>query len=188
MLTEIRKIAATLRTMPLFENLRERELDLLAAVMQRTIHDAESTICREGEEADACFVVVRGAVEVRKTVRDGPDRVVATLGPNHVFGHIALIDPGPRNATCVATEETEIFVLDRSDFETLFLGGTHFAVSFQQTIATNIAAQMRAANQRLHALISESRRDEGGAAPPIHDHETLVEITMALARGDIAGP
>ena len=46
--------------------------------------------------------------------------VVASLGPNDVFGERALIDHLPRNLTAIATGKTTLAEIDRRDFLFLF--------------------------------------------------------------------
>jgi CRP-like cAMP-binding protein len=59
-------------------------------------------IFREGDRGDEFFVIVRGEVEVRSG-----DRRLETLGPNSIFGEMALIDDSPRSATVYRRQSAE---------------------------------------------------------------------------------
>jgi CRP/FNR family transcriptional regulator, cyclic AMP receptor protein len=100
-----------------------------------TSYTAGQTIYQEGEAGTHMYGVVSGAVELRKG-----SVVVATLGPNDVFGERALIDHRPRHLTAVATEYTELAEIDQK----LFL----FLVHESPTFALGI---MGALSERLHA-------------------------------------
>jgi CRP-like cAMP-binding protein len=95
---------------------------------------AGECIYREGETGTHMYGVVSGAVELRKgTV------VVATLGPDDVFGERALIDHLPRNLTAVATEDTTLADIDQS----LFLFLVHESPTFAIGIMSALAERLR---------------------------------------------
>jgi CRP/FNR family transcriptional regulator, cyclic AMP receptor protein len=75
---------------------------------------AGDTIFRESEQGDEFFVVVRGKVEIRSG-----NRRLETLGPNGIFGEMALIDDTPRSATVVAL--TDVTVAPIQEMQFLFL-------------------------------------------------------------------
>jgi CRP-like cAMP-binding protein len=67
-------------------------------------------IIREGEAGEELFLISEGEVEV---LRD--DHEVARLGPAEFFGEGALITGQPRNATVVATEPLDAYVVTRDE-------------------------------------------------------------------------
>lgn len=173
---EIRDVLLQMKT---FAGLRDREMALLAAVMQAEDYAPGEVICAEGEPGRTCYFVVRGSIEVRKTIRGGADRVISVVRPDQVFGHIALVDQGPRSATCVALESTRVLALDHQDFETLFTSGTRFALLFQDVIARTVSQQLRAANDRLAVAL---------AASPARQHSELRTTQELLAHADVSLP
>ena len=67
-----------------------------------------AVIFGEGDPGDAFFIVRRGSVGVFKAYGK-PDQVqIATLEPGRVLGEISVIDQGPRSATAVALEPTDV--------------------------------------------------------------------------------
>ncbi|HXQ59564.1 MAG TPA: cyclic nucleotide-binding domain-containing protein [Acidimicrobiales bacterium] len=105
----------------------------LNAPVHRTVAAGE-TIYREGDEGTHMFGVVAGAVELRKGAA-----VVASLGPNDVFGERALIDNLPRNLNAVATVETTLAEIDRG----LFLFLVHETPTFALGIMAALASRLR---------------------------------------------
>jgi CRP-like cAMP-binding protein len=56
-------------------------------------------------------VVIRGRVVVSRD-----DRPLATLGAGDAFGEMAVLDAGPRSATVVADEQTEVLRIGSEEF------------------------------------------------------------------------
>ena len=104
-----------LASVPLFSQLSRKDLVRIGrAVVERHYKKGE-TIVKEGDQAVAFFMVVKGKVEVARGI--GPKKQkLNDLGPGSVFGEMALLDGGPRVATVRAIEETECLVLSRWDF------------------------------------------------------------------------
>ena len=67
------------------------------------------------------------------------------MGPGACIGEMAIIDPAPRSATVTATSDTELLVIDGSDFEVLLteVDGLARAVMIQ------LARRLRDADRRL---------------------------------------
>jgi CRP-like cAMP-binding protein len=105
----------------------------LNAPVHRTVSAGES-IYEEGAVGTHMYGVVTGAVELRKG-----SVVVATLGPNDVFGERALIDHLPRNLKAVATAETVLAEIDRG----LFLFLVHETPTFALGIMGALASRLR---------------------------------------------
>lgn len=100
-----------LRSVPLFEGMRDRSLEIVADLARPRRIPAGTVITREGEAGDEFLVLTRGTAEVTK---DGA--AIRSLGPGDFLGEISLIDGGPRTATVRATTEVEALVLDRQGF------------------------------------------------------------------------
>ena len=70
-----------------------------------------NTIFREGEQADEFFVVVHGEVEIRSG-----NRWFETVGPNGIFGEMAIIDDSTRSATVVALTDVTVVPIQEQQF------------------------------------------------------------------------
>lgn len=111
----------------------------LNARVHRTVASGD-VIYRDGDEGSHMYGIVSGAVELRKG-----EVVVASLGPNDVFGERALIDHLPRNLTAVSVAESVLAVIDRTDF--LFL--VHESPTFALGIMAALASRLRDYDDRL---------------------------------------
>lgn len=105
----------------------------LNAPTRRTV-SAGQAIYVEGDVGTHMYGIVSGAVELRKG-----SVVVASLGPNDVFGERALIDHLPRNLNAVAVVETTLAEIDQS----LFLFLVHETPTFALGIMGALASRLR---------------------------------------------
>jgi CRP-like cAMP-binding protein len=78
-------------------------------------------IVREGDAADAFYIVTGGSVEVLLRHPSGQEIVVNRLSRGDHFGEIALLRGGTRTATVRAAPDgtAELMVLDRDAFDEL---------------------------------------------------------------------
>ena len=104
---------------------------------QRTHHvPAGAAVFMEGQTGDEMYGVIEGAIELRHG-----DRVIATLGPDDVFGEMALIDATPRMASAVATTDTQLAVIDKHRFLFLVHETPMFALQVMSAMADRFRAQ-----------------------------------------------
>jgi CRP/FNR family transcriptional regulator, cyclic AMP receptor protein len=97
------------------------------------------TIFKEGDLGDEFFVVVRGKVEIRSG-----DRHYETLGPDGIFGEMALIDDSPRSATVVALTDTTVAPIKESQFLFLVKNTPFFALNVMRVLAHRLRRQNKA--------------------------------------------
>ncbi len=79
-------------------------------------HDFGDAIVRQGDKADAFYVLVAGRARVLRTTADGQEVALNTLRPGDVFGETALLSAEPRNATVRCSSSVGVLRLDRGEF------------------------------------------------------------------------
>ena len=98
------------------------------------------TIFEEGDRGDEFFIVVRGQVEIRSG-----DRHFETLGPDGIFGEMALIDDSPRSATAVALTDVTLAPIREGQFLFLVQNTPFFALSVMRVLARRLRRQNKTA-------------------------------------------
>lgn len=71
----------------------ESDLQMLSSVADPVTKYPGTHLFKEGEEAEAAFLIQRGAVDLYRTT-DGRKRIVARVGPGSVLGDIAMFGSG----------------------------------------------------------------------------------------------
>jgi len=103
-------------------------------------------IFREGETAQFAYVVKSGAVEVLKVGSDN-QQVLAEVGPNSIFGEMALIDGSPRSASARSKGDSVVTEITADEFKGYIQNYPETALRIMRTISDHI----RTANIRLAA-------------------------------------
>ncbi|MGH3118443.1 MAG: cyclic nucleotide-binding domain-containing protein [Gaiellales bacterium] len=122
--------ADVLRQVPLFAELKERELELLARQLHERRFPEGAEVTKEGDTGAGFFVIAEGNAEV--TVAGEPR---ATLGPGDYFGEIALIDEGVRSASITAATDLLCYGMTPWEFRPFVEEHPQVAWSLLQTLA-----------------------------------------------------
>ena len=129
---------AMLANVDLFRECSKKELTQILAVSKEIGFPAGKDITVEGQLSGRFYLVLDGAVAVK---RQGRTR--ATLGS--YFGEIALIDGGPRTATCTAVTSVDTLAIAQFNFGPLVKEHPGLA----HKLLLHLCARLRAAEAQL---------------------------------------
>lgn len=94
---------------------------------------AGETVFAEGDAGHEMFGLISGAVELRKG-----DLTVRTLEPGETFGEMAIVSDAPRSLTAVATESSQLAVIDERTFLFLVHETPMFAIQVMRSLAERV--------------------------------------------------
>ncbi len=107
---------------------------------QRTSHRrfrGGAVIFNEGDNGDQAYVIESGRVAIYKEV-EGKPVVLGVLGPNGIFGEMALIDDEPRMASAAAEEDTVCLLLPKEAIKSQVGRSPELVILVLDTLLTNI--------------------------------------------------
>ncbi len=104
------------RRSPSFRFLPDDHYKKVRDLMREERFEFGDEIVREGDEADAYYVLTFGRVRVIKTRDNGEEVALATLRPGDEFGEAALLDGGPRRATVRCSTGAVVLRVNREEF------------------------------------------------------------------------
>ena len=106
---------------------------------------------REGDLADACFIVEEGEVELYRST--GTDRsVVSRIGPGSVVGDIAMFQERPYLSSARAIRNTKVLRLERDKLVPLLLARPVLAMRW----LVNGLSQLESTQQRIIRLMNRT--------------------------------
>lgn len=149
----------------IFADLTDEERIALEAELEPMPLSRGEVLVRQGEEADALYIVVSGRFDVRVA---GRTETVAEIGPGSPIGEIAFLAGGERTATVTAVRDSLVVRLERSHFDRL----CHRIPRIWETLTASLARRL--ADQTAHRrqqVVSVPRtiaviRAGGEAIPP----------------------
>src|SRR4029077_8233622 len=111
-------------------------------------------IVRQGDPADAVYIVTEGEAEVLLRDAEGHDLIVTTMGRNSLFGETALISKGRRSATVRARDRVVTFKISADVFLDLVRQSPAISLQVMTVLAQPLA--------RASALLQQHQHQGGG--------------------------
>jgi CRP-like cAMP-binding protein len=145
-----------LRALAPFSALEAADLSALADALRVESHSAGHVFMREGDRADTVFLVISGDVSVGRE-RDGGWEDLNRLKAGDLFGLVALVDAGPRSATCRAATNATVGSMPRNVFSLLFNAHAPIALAFQQALCAQLARDFRGLDRQIQQALASSR-------------------------------
>jgi CRP/FNR family transcriptional regulator, cyclic AMP receptor protein len=177
-----------LRSVPLFADLEEGELERFSHVAVPRSFPAGTRVFHEGDSSDACYIVSDGSFRVTREHSDGRAITLATLGPGEIFGELAMLDGDRRSASAESITDGTLLALPANDVRNLLARNPEIALK----LVAGLVRRLRAANMRLSRqsfqtvpsrvagiLAQLSREGQDG------DDETA-EVTIRMNQTDLA--
>ena len=143
-----------LRSVPLLAGLSDDFLDHLRSRITLVPFEPGAIICREGEAADAFYLVRIGFVKISRRFPGG-EMVLAYLSRGDAFGEMGLLGEGVREATCTALDHVEAVRISAEDFRSM----TDRFPEIRQRLL-QVSGERRAANVAHAEAFSHHRLDE----------------------------
>lgn len=109
-------IPASLSAAGIFSGLSAADRQAMEAELATMALKRGATLVRQGDMADALYIVVSGRFEVHVAGRDG---AIAEIGAGSPVGEIAFLAGGTRTATVIAARDSLVLRLGRPEFERL---------------------------------------------------------------------
>jgi CRP/FNR family transcriptional regulator len=176
-----------LRSVPLFADLEEGELERFSQVAVPRSFPAATRVFHEGDSSDACYIVSEGSFRVTREHSDGRAITLATLGPGEIFGELAMLDGDRRSASAESITDGTLLALPASDVRSLLSRNPEIALK----LVAGLVRRLRQANMRLSrqsfqtvpsrvaGILAQLSRDD-------QDGDETAEVTIRMNQTDLA--
>lgn len=105
-----------LRSVPILRKLPQDFIDYLRDRVELVAYSPGEVICKQGDVADAFYLVRLGHVKVYESYADGQAIVLSYLSRSQYFGEMGLLGGGERTASCSALDHVELVRISKDDF------------------------------------------------------------------------
>jgi CRP-like cAMP-binding protein len=107
-------------------------------ILDRRVYQPGQIIFRAEELGTHAFLIKEGAVEIVKDL-GGEEIVIARLGPNEIFGEMALFNTGKRSTAARTVQSTECVVLTTGNLEKLIEGANPGVAGLLKTLVRRLS-------------------------------------------------
>jgi len=106
-----------LKTFDIFEGMGVRELHAIASVVNMEHFEPGDIMIKEGEENSSVYLIVSGKITIFKDFGTANQKEKVKVGEGAFIGELSLFTRMAPNATCVAAESSEAYVLKHHQFQ-----------------------------------------------------------------------
>ena len=139
---------AVLQTLPIFASLPPARMEALGRLASLRHVARGGVVLREGENTNAIYFILNGALKVLVSDADGREVILTILGRGELFGEMGAIDDNPRSATVVATQSSDLVTINKSDFQQILSDNFEVALA----IMRGLAGRLRVADRNIESL------------------------------------
>ena len=148
---------------PIFRDFDGNDIDALGSLCSEQAYKAGEGVVKEGEPADAMYVVKSGVLDVCRMV-SGELRPINLLSAGEFFGEMALIDGSPRSADVLCKEDAVLIRLSGDAFRRLKKEQPATALKIADVLLKTLSFRVRRSTSR--ALDSESSAKTAASPAP----------------------
>ena len=181
-------VLASLRTIPLFEQVGSADLESIAANLIERRYPKNATIVEEGLAGDYMYVIREGRVKVTKSSDDGREKIMDFLDAGAFFGEMSLLDQAPRSASVKTMQPTRLWALSRRDFLELLRQTPDLALAVIQVLTQRLretdeqasSMSFQGVTDRTRGLFERIAREDPRGGPrrmtPALTHQQIADM------------
>jgi len=133
---------------PLFEGLKDSELNWIAARAHRRLFSTGANIITAEQPGEAVYVILHGTVKIHIEQADGRDVVLSIIGAGDTLGEMSLIDSAGRSASAITLEDSLLLWMDKAAFQQILADFPPVA----HNLVRILTARVRLNNELIQAL------------------------------------
>ncbi len=163
----------SLRSVPLFADLTERELGLLADRALSRQYQPGEMIFSEGDPCEGLYVVQTGSVKIFNTSASGREQVLHIEKAGHSLAELPVFDGGNYPASTAAVDACTLLFISKKDFRALCLERPEMSLKVLKVVSSrlrqlvNIIEELSftTVRNRLASWLLQQAREKGQKTP-----------------------
>jgi CRP-like cAMP-binding protein len=144
---------APVQNSAMLQGLAAEDLKKLAGFCELRKMAEGTTVFIENMPGESLFLVRKGTIRISKMFAEGDEKTLVVLGPEDIFGEMAIVDGLPRSATARVAEDAELISLKKSDFEKLAGEDPALALKLLTRISKVFSGRVREANDEYREML-----------------------------------
>ena len=155
--TEKTDLKMSLRSIPLFESLRKRDISLLLNIIHSRNYLFGEYIFYQGDPGIGLYVIREGEVQISRSGGNSMEINLATFKKGDFFGELALVDGEKRSASAIAKTDVKAVVIFKPDLDEFIEKYPKKGIKILKGISNIIAQRLRTLNEDYFSLQSNRK-------------------------------
>lgn len=144
---------STIKNSTMIQGFSDDDLAKLSEYCEMREMSEGTTVFIENMPGESLFLVKKGTIRISKMFAEGDEKTLVVLGPEDVFGEMAVIDGLPRSATARVAEDAELISLKKKDLERLCTENAPLALKLVSNIVKVFSKRVREANEEYRDML-----------------------------------
>jgi CRP-like cAMP-binding protein len=157
--TEKTDLEKSLQSLPLFNSLSKKDLNLLMKISHIRSYVSDEYIFYQGDPGIGLYIIRSGEVQIERETESGRKINLATFGKGDFFGELALVDGEKRSASAIAKSDTRLSVLFKPDLDEFVERYPKKGINILDGIAVIIAMRLRKLNEDYFYLLNKQFKE-----------------------------
>ena len=137
----------------MLQGFSDEELGRLAVFCEMREMGEGTTVFIENMPGESLFLIKKGTIRISKMFAEGDEKTLVVLGPEDIFGEMAVIDGLPRSATARVAEDADLISLKKKDLERLCQDDAVLALKLVSNIVRVFSKRVREANEEYRDML-----------------------------------
>lgn len=142
-----------LKRSPLFQDLDDFQLELVAGVCERVEVPIGEYVFREGDEGDRLYIIERGEVRISRVLPGTGEEALTVLKAGACFGEMALLDHSERSTDAIANMRCVLLSISRANFEAMLEADMALANKVLWSTVRLLCERLRMTNEAMRSLL-----------------------------------
>lgn len=149
-----------LKKVAIFKDLTDEELNTIDGMLVERYYKKGCLILKQGDAADAMFMVKEGNLRITKLTMDGKEKIAGLLKESDFFGEICILIGKERCINARAVTDCRLAALSRSDTISILEKMPKVAFSFINTLCSRLVEAEHHMDGLLFKSIEERITDQ----------------------------
>lgn len=137
----------------MLQGLTDKELGQLAGFCDMRAMEEGTTVFIENMPGESLFLIKAGTIRITRMFAEGDEKTLVVLGPEDVFGEMAVIDGLPRAATARVAETAQLISLNKKSLDKLCQEDAALGLKLVNNIVKVFSKRVRDANEEYRDML-----------------------------------
>jgi len=137
-----------LKNIPVFATLEDKVLSEIAKLGSKKNFNKDSVILFQNQSDSALIIVLSGKLRLTKMSNEGNEVTLDILKESEFWGDTAIMDGKPPSVNIVAEENSEVYIITRTDLMNLFKSKPEYSIA----VLNDLTKQLRASSLKIKSL------------------------------------